>query len=83
MGAVQMIFLILALPVLSLAGFLFYGIRRRIMRKKNEETPGAYPDEAMENCRITGKFWGVIALVSWGLLVGVALLLRFGAIPFM
>lgn len=83
MGAVLMIIVIFALPVATAAGFLVCAIRRRMMRRKNEASPGAYPDEALENCRITGKFCGVIALLSWGLLAGGWLLLRFGAIPFM
>lgn len=83
MDALLMMILIFALPVLSTAGWLIYGIRRRVMRTKNEETPGAYPDEKLEDCRINGKFCGIIALIVWSLLIGGYLLLRFGAIPFM
>ena len=79
----MIILLILALPVASIAGFLFYAIRRRIMRKKNEETPGAYPESEEETCRVYGKFWGIVALVVCALLLGCYLLLRFGAISFM
>ena len=83
MGALLMIVLIFALPVLSTGGCLYFWIRRRVMRVKNEETPGAYPDEKLEDCRINGKACGIIALITWSLLLGVFLLLRFGAIAFM
>ena len=76
-------FLIFALPVLATAGSLFYGIRRQLMRAKNEASPGAYPDEKLEDCRINGKTCGIIALITWSLLIGVYLMLRFGVISFM
>ena len=83
MDALMMIILIFGLPVGATAGWLIYGIRRRTMRSKNETSPGAYPDEKLEACRINGKACGIIALITWSLLLGVFLLLRFGAISFM
>ena len=83
MGALMVILLIFALPVATTAGFLFYGIRRRIMRSENETSPGAYPDDKLEDDRIYCKICGIVALISWLLLLGVFLMLRFGAISFM
>ncbi len=83
MGALMMILLIFGLPAAATAGWLIYGIRRRRMLAKNETSPGTYPDDKLEDCRINGKFCGIIALIVWSLLIGVFLLLYFGAIPFM
>ncbi len=83
MGALMMIILIFGLPVAATAGWLIYGIRRRVLRAKNKETPGTYPDEKLEDSRINGKACGIVALITWLLLLGVFLMLRFGAISFM
>ena len=83
MGALMLIVLIFGLPVAATAGWLIYGIRRRRMLAKNETSPGTYPDDKLEDCRINGKACGIVALITWSLLLGVFLMLRFGAISFM
>lgn len=83
MGALMMILLIFGLPAAATAGWLIYGIRRRTMRAKNETSPGTYPDNKLEDCRINSKACGIVALITWLLLLGVFLMLRFGAISFM
>ena len=83
MGALMMIILIFGLPTATTAGFLFYGLRRLFMRTKNETSPGTYPDDKLEDCRIYRNICGIVALISWSLLLSVFLMLRFGAIAFM
>ena len=83
MEAIMIIILIFALPVLAAAGFLFYGIRCRVIRKENEKTPGAYPQDKWEDCRRYRNICGVIALIAWTVLIGGYLLLEFGAIAYM
>ena len=67
-------FPVLFAPFISLLAYLVCLLCRLIAERRNRKAPGTVKEAALERCKTCSKIFGIIAIITWALIGGGALL---------